>query len=274
VLFILRYSLESRGQEDLPPRGGPAGLRAAVDPASAVLDRQSCRRAVGRTGDRRAEAVEVAIADQVTVNPGVSATASRPRVWTWARVACYVLCISATPITGILMRTHFSFTFGDSAARKEVEMSGRGLKLMLVNETPIPAGWRSEHAFEELVNDNPFPGVFEFRRDERAVVAPNEAPRARSLFDWTLPPHTVRSTRQIFVSPLLLLAGVGIVSTAGTAAAVRRIVQSRRTPCRRRRGLCVSCGYDLRGSAGRCPECGTSSCGAEQTNSKSTATPF
>jgi hypothetical protein len=70
------------------------------------------------------------------------------------------------------------------------------------------------------------------------------------------PPRTYRSGnafggfiihyRTVFVACLLVPA---ILST-------RRILRHRRQRERRRRGLCPACGYDLRATPERCPECG------------------
>ena len=50
-----------------------------------------------------------------------------------------------------------------------------------------------------------------------------------------------------------------VVATAGVVPTLRLVAAARRWPGRRweRLGLCRSCGYDLRASPGRCPECGT-----------------
>jgi hypothetical protein len=56
-----------------------------------------------------------------------------------------------------------------------------------------------------------------------------------------------------FGAPLwVLLVVTGVLPAASAAREVRR----RRTTARARSGLCTSCGYDLRASPERCPECG------------------
>ena len=55
----------------------------------------------------------------------------------------------------------------------------------------------------------------------------------------------------LFRLPYWFLAAA---STVAPAAALRRRLRTRR---RTRRGLCPRCGYDLRESPNRCPECGT-----------------
>jgi hypothetical protein len=65
---------------------------------------------------------------------------------------------------------------------------------------------------------------------------------------WGYP--TARSTA-VYVPHWAVAVVFGVLPVAGLVRVWRR----RR---RLRRGLCVSCGYDLRGNSGRCPECGAS----------------
>ena len=52
----------------------------------------------------------------------------------------------------------------------------------------------------------------------------------------------------------------GVVVTLALPAAWLMVEhRRRRARTRARSGLCVACGYDLRASTGRCPECGTTS---------------
>ena len=65
------------------------------------------------------------------------------------------------------------------------------------------------------------------------------------------PTYVGRQRDLIFRIPYWFLAAA---STLAPAAALRRRLRTRR---RTRRGLCPRCGYDLRESPDRCPECGT-----------------
>ena len=64
---------------------------------------------------------------------------------------------------------------------------------------------------------------------------------------------------KVYHVPSSMVLGIGVVLVLGLFILVSWIVRGgKRNLLRRRRklGLCLTCGYDLRGSKERCPECG------------------
>ena len=78
--------------------------------------------------------------------------------------------------------------------------------------------------------------------------------RSRETKDWGDGPRTEEYAAAVVIVPYAALALPAAVLPVGRGfgAAWRRAARWRRL----RRGRCGGCGYDLRGSGGRCPECG------------------
>jgi hypothetical protein len=64
-----------------------------------------------------------------------------------------------------------------------------------------------------------------------------------------------RGTRNTGRQPIWAVAA--LTGAPGVIVLSTRLWRIRRTRVARRKGLCPACGYDLRASPGRCPECGT-----------------
>lgn len=105
------------------------------------------------------------------------------------------------------------------------------------------------------------PGAFLF---QRSTVARNPHPLAQDAgfdgtpsevfgFAWGGDGTTSIGRNNIIVMPYWFVLLVIALATMPSAIGVRR---ERRRGRRARAGLCIGCGYDIRGIDGRCPECG------------------
>jgi len=102
----------------------------------------------------------------------------------------------------------------------------------------------------------------------RRPIAPHPAPRVRFLSGQMIVTDTPLTQYDLAVylntlryhnGQVAFASRAGAVSGAAVTMALLALLLRRLLALRRRRGegLCRHCGYDLRASSGRCPECGT-----------------
>lgn len=108
--------------------------------------------------------------------------------------------------------------------------------------------------FWERHGDEPLDGVVMRTYEDRWGLRTFDLVRASAPYDVRVPwyPWTgyVRRSVRAVVVPWWVIV---LASAVLPAARVRQVLRDRR---RAKWGLCRACGYDLRASEGRCPECG------------------
>ena len=105
------------------------------------------------------------------------------------------------------------------------------------------AGWRYQR--RSRYRQKPFIVARETRDEAHNPWTTPNGGNARRVVQWS------------FGAPYWFLAALAGVAPALRA---RRALRRRRERVRRSKGLCASCGYDLRATPGCCPECGAA-CG-------------
>jgi hypothetical protein len=125
--------------------------------------------------------------------------------------------------------------------------TGRGIVTVEWGQYPLSGG--QQQAYEK----SPTGLYFVSRRDPVDYPARSSRGGQRSYwggFGFGHYPSAVLSTHAVFVPHWFLMLLASVLPTRW----LMRYEQHRR---RIRRGLCLKCGYDLRASSERCPECGT-----------------
>jgi hypothetical protein len=176
------------------------------------------------------------------------------RLFTLCAALSLLLCI-ATCVTWVRGRRAM-----ESVSWHDARTSGRvssTLGYLVVQLTRYDAPWDAKYFRRPQYERWPFavaPTIF------RVYPGPQPGIRQttweRGGFEWHTMRDGPRGTLSVMaVAPWWSIATLtALAPLACTGACVRGVIRERR---RQRRGLCADCGYDLRATPVRCPECGT-----------------
>ena len=143
-------------------------------------------------------------------------------------------------------RWYFMVLSGRGGLEVALDAEVYDLDALTGREKPPPPGWRWQyHSTGPPVYPRPA-----FNTRERPRLPFRFNPWLGFWFEWSRDPATVR--REIIVPYWSLAVLTGALPAVWLVRTARRRLRDRRAAA----GLCTACGYDLRGSAGRCPECG------------------
>jgi hypothetical protein len=172
--------------------------------------------------------------------------------WTFNALAAtsLLLCLATA---GLWVR---SYWVGDMFGATRVEASFVGREIQLFHYRMFLASYRGEfgtlYGWSERPEDSPTP-PWEFSLDHPAVGLAAYGPDRRFSARWEEIGGYGYTTQILRVPDWSLVAALAVLPAIFAFRQIRAVRRRRR---RSRLGLCPACGYDLRASPGRCPECG------------------
>jgi hypothetical protein len=185
------------------------------------------------------------------------------RLSTFASALSLLLCVAACVMwvrsyrrldVGILLfgDTRFVRTEADGATGEKVVSGGSGGLVEFDSACgEAVASFVRYHSATRLELSCPASRAIRSEQATRHEVEPPEGQGFRALGLAAWHQWVPEGTTQIVVVPYWMIVVVTLLLP------LRAGVTGLRLRRRRRRGLCLACGYDLRGTTDRCPECGT-----------------
>ena len=182
--------------------------------------------------------------------------------WLWLLLPLTVLAL--------WVRSHYvddvMMLFGHRGSMQFIQPLEGSTHLVLSSVETKQRPWTVRHLSESLSESGSGGGLFCFGTGGRTLLAESIAHESKEVHYTMLGFHLMRSPtyRTVGGSVAMLTVPYWFWLLVAAGVAGRKITSHHMQQLRSRRGLCVSCGYDLRCTPQRCPECGaTASAPAE-----------